>query len=1003
MNRVLLSLASLIVLALFSRDAYAQWVRQYPLAKMEHVIDIAIHQDGHGFAVGADDLILRLDPGTKRWDLLSSWNNNWILESVDYLEGTSGQVVAAGGQGLIVSTNGGQNWNEISGAPGGILALKLLSATDIVVVADGGVHRWNNNTWDNLDLPVTSGVDGGYIHDAQHIWCYTTGATPRIYSTSNGGGMWNISDDVARPDAIKFFDANYGVVFDGREVWKSNNSGTTWEMVSENAIHNSVNDFTFGSSPNIMMAATLNGVPTISTDSGLTWTQKDMNLINERNYSIAARNDMEFWVGNDLSSVTRTTDGGNTWIETSGPGRELLYDSWFLNRNFGLSVGTNGTVLRTTNGGSQWDDISFGETRTFWSVTGTSTNDLWIGANQRIFHSADIGETWQEKLSLIGANFTDILSINTSTILACSSSGIILRSTDAGTNWDTVFQTNNQIRSISRIDNQRYYATGFNGLLLRSMDQGASWAPVTAPEAGLQYEQTQFIGNDGWLVTSSFKKTMWHSNNAGDTWSPLTLPIERFWDGVHFISPDTGIIVGRSTAEGRAYITLDGGMNWQAGYVTDFPLYGVTGTTNPNGSVWIYGFGSDIENLPYCDVLPIISNLSGASSPCENDTVLYTITSQDVDQFAWLFPTGWQIIGNENNDTVTVKVGRNAGTISVTGSNSCGFSSPLSMSAGPILLPVVNNLTGDNTPCEGEIIGYSVTSTSINDYSWSFPGPDWEIFGQSNNDEIQVLVGETAGTISVAGTNTCGSAVAELTVTPDLRPRMYSVSGPAAPCEGDIVQYVADGEYYDEVAWTYPADWQVIGASNEAIIDLKAGITPGLVTAAGVNPCGTSAVPETLVTPFDVPEVTVIITENVLSLSHDATTYQWYFNGEIIAGATGAQYTATATGAYYAVVVFDNGCSATTAPVNLIISSTGGQIDYTSIRVYPNPASTQLFIKDLELMVPYTITDITGAIVQSGMIADKTIPVLSLAEGVYVLRAQTSTQVFGARFVVKRN
>jgi photosystem II stability/assembly factor-like uncharacterized protein len=1003
MNRYYIIFYLLSLLIFIPGATQAQWVRQYPLAKMEHVVDIAIHQDGHGYAVGADDLILRLDPGTKRWDLLSSWNNNWILESVDYLEGTSGQVVAAGGQGLIVSTNAGQNWSEIAGAPGGILALKILSATDIVVVADGGVHRWHNNTWEDLDLPVTSGVDGGYIHDAQHIWCFTTGATPRIYSTTNGGGVWNTSSTVARPDAIKFFDTTYGIAFDGREVWKSQNSGMTWELVSDNIIHNSVNDFTFGSSPNIMMAATLNGIPSISTDGGLTWAQKDMELINERNYSIAARNDMEFWVGNDLSSVTLTTDAGTNWIETSGPSRNLLYDVWFLNRNFGFSVGTGGTLLRTTNGGSQWEDKSFGESRTFWTVNGTSANDVWIGASQRIYHSADMGETWQEKLSTLGANYVDILAVNANLILACSSSGIILRSTDAGANWDTTFQTNGQIRSLAKIDNQRFFATGFNGLLLRSNDQGATWTPLSAPEAGLQYEQTHFIGDQGWLVTSSFKKTMWHTANAGDTWTPITLPIERFWDGVYFISPDTGIVVGRSTGEGRAYITFNGGVNWQSGYITDFALYGVSGLPSPNGTAWIHGFGSDIETLPYCDLLPVIADLTGENSPCENDTVTYSISSQGVDQFSWLFPSGWQILGVANNDTIQVKVGRNAGTISVTGSNACGFSSPLSMGAGPILLPVVDDISGDNSPCEGEIIGYSVTATSINDFAWSFPGPDWEIFGQPNSDEIQVYVGETAGTISVTGTNTCGSSVTDLAVTPELRPRMYSVSGPATPCEGDVVQYVADGEYYDEVVWNYPADWQVIGASNTATIELKAGAIAGLITAAGVNPCGTSAVPEALVTPFDVPDASVTVNGDVLSLSHDATTYQWYLNGEIIPGATTAQYTATVSGDYYAILVFDNGCSATTPTINHIITSIGQSPDVEAINIYPNPVSDQLHIRDLTGQVPYSITNLAGSTVLSGVMNDHVISVLSLPEGVYMLRMQQDEKVFGARFVVKRN
>src|SRR6188768_1375161 len=128
MNRFF-QLFSLLIFSLFKVATLdAQWIRQYPMAKLEQVVDITLHQDGYGYAVGGDDMILKLDPGTNRWDLLTSWDAGWSLESVDYLAGTSGAIVAAGGQGLILSENGGATWDEISGAPGGIMAIKIFSA-----------------------------------------------------------------------------------------------------------------------------------------------------------------------------------------------------------------------------------------------------------------------------------------------------------------------------------------------------------------------------------------------------------------------------------------------------------------------------------------------------------------------------------------------------------------------------------------------------------------------------------------------------------------------------------------------------------------------------------------------------------------------------------------------------------------------------------------------------------------------------------------------------------
>lgn len=977
--------------------ADAQWVRQYPLDKLEHVNDIALHADGHGFAVGGDDLILRLDPGIKKWELLLGWDKNWTLEAVDYLNGT--EFVAAGGQGVITSEDNGAHWTQVSGAPSGIHAIHIISPTEMIVVADGGVHHWSNNTWTSLNLPVTSGVAGGFILDDQHIWCFTAGSSPVIYDTSNGGGMWNSNTQVARPDVVKFYDTQYGIALDGRMVYQTKNGGGQWTLVSNGVIHNSVNDITFGASPNVLMAATFNAVPTISQDSGRTWTQKPMGLINQRNYSIASISDEDFWVGNDLSSVAFTTDAGTSWIETSGPGRRVMNDVFFLNRNEGFAVASEGTLLRTINGGAQWEDISFGETRQFISIFGLSANDLWLGAAQRIYHSADQGDTWEQKAAFLGVNVQDILAISPTVVLAASTSGLILRTDDGGTTWDTVFQTNGQIRSLARIDNMRYMATGFNGLILRSADQGATWNPIAAPEAGLQYEQTQFIGEEGWLVTSSFKKTMWHTPNAGDTWEPITLPIDRFWDGVYFITPDTGIIVGRTSSEGRAYITFNGGTNWQSGYITDYPLYGVTGLPNPNGSAWIFGYGSDIEILPYCTELPVISDLQGNTVPCENDTVEYSITSLNVDQYFWLFPSGWQIIGNPNNDTVHVKVGRNAGTISVTGLNSCGFSSPISAGAGPILIPRLLNLTGDPTPCEAELLTYSVTGQDISDYTWTFPDSTWDVFGAEHNNSIQVFVGETSGIISVTGTNVCGSATLQLPAATELRPRMHGVSGESTPCRFDLATYIANQEYADAISWTYPSDWQVVGASDEPTIEFIVGAEAGVVTATGANPCGTSATAEIPIAPIVPPDIVVLVNDNMLSLSADGLAYQWYLDGAQIPGANFATYTATVSGDYFAIMTVENGCITISDTVNVIISATGHAGEKPMFNLYPSPATNLLNISGIEGQVEYRILDLHGRDLLRGEWNGEPIDLTGLDTGMYLMSLRTKDRMSIQRFI----
>lgn len=985
-------------------SGHAQWERQYPLKKLEPVLDIAIHDDGFGFAVGNNDLIIRLDTMTDQWNLLDSWQKGWQLKAVDYLDGTNGTFVVAGGTGMIISTDAGNNWTEIAGAPASIHAIKIISTTEIIVSSNVGVYVWENNGWTNLNLPATLNVLGGFILDRNHIWTYTNDATPITYYTSNGGSSWSTNMDIGRPDVIRFYNAQYGIAMDGRMVFKTVNGGQKWNLVSNNALANSINDFAFGDSPGVLMAATFNAKPGMSLDSGLTWTTQTTGLINSRSYSVASRSNSEFLMGNDLSGVMRTVDAGATWAENCGPTRNIVQDVHFVTRQIGYACGAKGMLLRTADGGTHWEDISFG-VRSHLAIEGLNENDLWMGASQRIFHSDNNGTSWTEKLNTSGSGINDILPISSSRILAVSSTGIIYLSTDSGVSWDTAYAapTNQQLRSVSKIDNQRYMVTGFNGVILRSEDQGATWNPVTIPEPGLQYEQSYFLGNEGWLVSSSFKKSMWHTTDGGTTWDTITLPIDRFWDGVYFITPDTGIITGHTSTEGRAYITFNGGQNWQTGYITPFQLFGVSGIPNPNGTAWIFGYGSDIEVLPYCNSLPVVSDFTGDLFPCEKDTVTYSVSSQNIDQYYWYFPAGWTILGDANQPTVQVVVGKSFGTISVLGTNVCGFSNQISNNVNAHLLPVLGVVSGDQVPCEDLILNYSIDESHVNDFVWSIP-PDWTIIGNTNASSIQVQVGTLPGAVSVIGTNQCGQAGPEtLAVTPTLRPRMHGITGDPDPCKGTIATYTADDEYADAILWSYPFDWEVVGASDQSTIQLMVGSASEPITATAINQCGMSAVAEINVMSLFVPIVNLVPNaNNVLSLTVTGTAYQWYKDGELIPGATGATYTVTETGEYYATVETDNGCIATSNSASIIISATSTTGNILPLNLYPNPAKDQLFIDGIDGEYTFSILDFTGKMLSRQVTNAKYISVSSLTEGIYVMRLEQKGKLYMARFAVMK-
>jgi predicted dienelactone hydrolase len=129
---------------------------------------------------------------------------------------------------------------------------------------------------------------------------------------------------------------------------------------------------------------------------------------------------------------------------------------------------------------------------------------------------------------------------------------------------------------------------------------------------------------------------------------------------------------------------------------------------------------------------------------------------------------------------------------------------------------------------------------------------------------------------------------------------------------------------------------------------------------------------------------------SLLSSSATGTAYQWYLNGNLISGANGAQYNATANGAYTVVVTHENGCTTESAPFQLNALTLEETVAFTPV-LSPVPTNGQMTIGNTKGIVKYVlVTDLSGK-PQPFVLNEDMLDISNCSDGVYIIQINGST------------
>ena len=469
---------------------------------------------------GLSAIYRSVDGGTS-WNLVSDGvfaGSETPVHSLLFDIVNSGVVYAATGEGILKSTDSGQNWSFANtGLPNGTAGAPV--AHGLVGVTNGGVFQLFATL---RTQSATEFIAGGVFRstDGAASWVDITSNLPAVQADEEilSYSYWRIAVDPNNPDVV-YVGTQIATAFVEMGLYKTTNATAAANSVNWTFLWGEANFTDFGwlepgwwndlhaaflalapSNPNVIYAGTDHIYK--SVDGGTTWSEayaersgtntwigRGAELLEVFDIAVDPNNVNRWWIGYDDMGLWRTDDGGNSFTRIDDMQRSL-------------SLGDSDCACFVVTDPEISDIVYVGRNQ--------GENDLDIDwAFGSVWKTIDNGQTWQRLGEQTFGNngnggrpFLMILpggTQDTRTIFAAIYGQGLFRSTDAGASWAA------SDAGISEMDKVHVWTLAFDpansntvyagiadgsadggtqdGGVYKSIDGGASWTKLTGTSA----------------------------------------------------------------------------------------------------------------------------------------------------------------------------------------------------------------------------------------------------------------------------------------------------------------------------------------------------------------------------------------------------------------------------------------------------------------------------------------------------------------------------------------